>query len=199
MLIILIAIYIGFISQSICFASPKVTIDSLRRIQRACAENNTDAQINNIDFLLRVFSTYLYPGKKFVDLGSGDGRIVLLASMYGADSIGIEIDPVRFQTSLDATRSLHALVDSKRIHFFNKDILKSDLSSYDVFYICKGWPESDDKILQAKLSKEAKPGSLFILYDPSRVHINNAILIEEFNVFDGKSMVDKVQIYKKVK
>jgi len=196
--IISIAIYIGLISQSICFASPHVTIDSLREIQRACAENSRDPQNGNIDYLLKTFLAYLQPGEKFVDLGSGDGRIVLLASMYGVDSTGIEIDPERYHTSLAARKSLHVLVDSKRIHFLNKDFLECDLSHYNVFFINQGWPDETNRILESKLDKEAMPGSLFILIDPGPFHINNTRLLEDFKAFDAGTEF-QVQILKKIK
>ncbi len=35
----------------------------------------------------------LKPGEKFYDLGSGDGRLLILASQHGAKAVGVEINP----------------------------------------------------------------------------------------------------------
>ena len=40
--------------------------------------------------------------KNMIDIGSGDGRIVLLASLFGVKSKGIEFDKVAVQTSKNA-------------------------------------------------------------------------------------------------
>jgi len=76
------------------FARTAVNDDLLYRIKRACVESYPKEYLINyvienvihsseLEHLTDVFSIYLEPGKKFVDLGSGDGRVVFLASLYG--------------------------------------------------------------------------------------------------------------------
>ena len=43
----------------------------------------------------------LAPGERLLDLGSGDGRIVIAAARRGADATGIDIDPGRIAEVLN--------------------------------------------------------------------------------------------------
>jgi hypothetical protein len=65
-----------------------------------------------------------------VDLGSGDGRIVLLAaSKYGAQAVGYEIDPILVEKSRQKilASQLKDLVRVEREDFFKVDLEKADV------------------------------------------------------------------------
>src|SRR5271155_325126 len=50
----------------------------------------------------------LKAGEKMFDLGSGDGRIVIMAAeKYHADSVGVELDNDLFRQSMERIRSLN--------------------------------------------------------------------------------------------
>ncbi len=95
----------------------------------------------------------------FVDLGSGDGRIVLLASLFTA-STGIEGDPF-----------LHGLAGTARemlgtsCTLTNADYTREDLSGYDVLFIYAdhNWPDA----FQEKLMRECR-GTLYSLHNTYR-------------------------------
>ena len=59
-----------------------------------------------VDRMLRLGN--LKHGEKMFDLGSGDGRIVILAAKkFGADATGIEIDKKLAHQSSEAIRKQH--------------------------------------------------------------------------------------------
>src|SRR5882762_11893973 len=66
----------------------------------------------------------LKPGEKMFDLGSGDGRIVIMAAQkFGADATGIEFDEALYNQSSDRIKTL-GLSDRARI--IHGDIFKQD-------------------------------------------------------------------------
>lgn len=70
------------------------------------------------------------PGDLVVDLGSGDGRIVIAAARnFGARGIGLELDPGLVAISRDNARAAGV---ADRVEFRVADVLKADFSSADV-------------------------------------------------------------------
>jgi len=70
------------------------------------------------------------PGDIVYDLGSGDGRIVIAAAQrYGAEGVGIEIDPYRvYQARENAERA----GVSNRVTFREQDLFEADFSDATV-------------------------------------------------------------------
>jgi SAM-dependent methyltransferase len=69
------------------------------------------------------------PGNYLIDLGSGDGRIVITAAKRGARGLGVDIDPRRIQESL---ANAAAAGVSDRAMFEQKDLFDTDISKADV-------------------------------------------------------------------
>jgi protein-L-isoaspartate O-methyltransferase len=103
------------------------------------------------------------PGDKLVDLGSGDGRILITAAQAGAEAVGYEINPVLVRRSRRAIaragvggragESGNAVVhweDFWRINFSQFDVV----IVYGIPYIMKD--------LQRKLERELRPGTKII-------------------------------------
>ncbi len=85
-----------------------------------------------------------YPN--FIDLGSGDGRVALIASLF-TRAEGIEYDKDLFNKSLEISNK-HKL----DVTFHNKDFLEHDLSPYSVIFI---HPDQNiSRKLEAKLLRE---------------------------------------------
>ena len=64
------------------------------------------------------------------DLGSGDGRIVILAAQkFGARAVGIELDPRRCKLSRERIDRLGL---SEQVQIIPGDVLEQDLSPADV-------------------------------------------------------------------
>lgn len=94
------------------------------------------------------------------DLGSGTGTALIVAAKeFGANGVGIEIDPLRFFISsiLLHSNRLSDKVRLKRKNFYDVDISKASV----VFaYLV---PRVLDK-LKLKFLKELRPGTLIISY-----------------------------------
>src|SRR5436190_19636036 len=68
----------------------------------------------------------LKAGEKVFDLGSGDGRIVIMAAeKFHANAVGIELDKELFKQSSDRIQKLKL----KTARIINGDILTQDFSS----------------------------------------------------------------------
>lgn len=92
----------------------------------------------------------------FLDIGSGDGKVVLIASLFCKNAIGIEIDEELFLKSIEIKRKLNR----NNTMFINKDFYEHDFSRYDVMFLNPDQPLS--RGLESKLLSEMK-GKL-ILY-----------------------------------
>lgn len=93
-----------------------------------------------------------------VDLGSGDGRLVVTAAkQFGARGIGIDIDPARIaEGRANATR---AGVD-KLVEFREQDAMQADLSGATVvtLYLLS----SSNVKLRPRLLSQLKPGARIV-------------------------------------
>ena len=93
-------------------------------------------------------------GEKMIDLGSGDGRIVMEFAKLGLESHGYEINTEL--ALLSESKILEANLDTKSfIHI--ADFWNEDLASYDIVVIYG--MTSIMKLLEEKLQKELKPGA----------------------------------------
>lgn len=76
--------------------------------------------------------TNIYPGQKVVDLGSGDGRVVIALAKAGAEVVGIEANPWWvLQSRLNIKKE--GVADKAKI--LNQNFWDHDLSSYDAVVI----------------------------------------------------------------
>lgn len=95
-------------------------------------------------------------GKRFYELGSGDGRVVMAAAKLGVDAFGIEQSWIRvlysqykaFKKRLPKARFSHGNIFSKTYH--DADIIY-------IYLLPKGV-----KRLEEKLKKETKKGTVII-------------------------------------
>lgn len=96
-----------------------------------------------------------------VDLGSGDGRIVLTAAQrYSARGFGVEIDPELVELS-NAEAQKRGFAE--RVSFRQQDVLqaKIDEASVVTLYLLPGMMQQ----LQAKFTSELKPGTRIVSHD----------------------------------
>jgi len=103
----------------------------------------------------------LKPGEKMFDLGSGDGRIVIMAAQkYGADATGIEMVDELHRQSTEKIRSLGLQKTARIIH---GDIFKQDYSSANLLTVYL-LPTSNDKV-RPLLEKQLKKGTRIVSHD----------------------------------
>src|SRR5438270_5010319 len=75
----------------------------------------------------------LKAGEKMFDLGSGDGRIVIMAAeKFHANAVGIELDKDLYRQSTDKIQSLRLQKTAKIV---NGDVLQQDYSSADLITV----------------------------------------------------------------
>lgn len=98
-------------------------------------------------------------GKKFYELGSGDGRVVIEAAKLGTSATGIEQSWLRVLYSRWNAHNQNMTI-VKNCHFYHGNIFSKNYSDADIVYIyllLKGV-----KKLEEKLKKELKKGSIVI-------------------------------------
>lgn len=108
----------------------------------------------------------------FLDLGSGDGRVVLIASLFVPKAEGIEIDP-----------GLHAIASSMAEKFGNgaafhlKDLYEHGLSGYDVLFLAPDAPF--ERGMERKLVKEMNG---ILILSGNHFHPRTLILLKNMAV-----------------
>ncbi|MFX1576187.1 MAG: SAM-dependent methyltransferase [Promethearchaeota archaeon] len=95
-----------------------------------------------------------------VDLGSGDGRIIMMAAQkFGASAVGIEADPFRvlWSRGVIRRRGLNEIVEVIWGNFFTKSVPDAT-----VVTVYQG--QSINKRLKTKLATELTPGTRVVSY-----------------------------------
>ncbi|MDB5891703.1 MAG: hypothetical protein JWP47_2534 [Polaromonas sp.] len=99
-------------------------------------------------------------GDHVIDLGSGDGRIVILAARrFGATGLGVEIDPALVEKSRASARSAGV---ADKVEFLVQDLFKTDLAPASVvtLYLL---PEFNLQLRPSILA--LKPGTRIVSHD----------------------------------
>ncbi|MBM3345621.1 MAG: methyltransferase domain-containing protein [Betaproteobacteria bacterium] len=95
-------------------------------------------------------------GETVIDLGSGDGRLVIRSAKDrpGVRGVGVDIDA---KLVGDATANSDAEGVSDRVRFMQQNVFDADLSKVDVIYMWL-FPELM-RLLRPKILREARPGT----------------------------------------
>jgi predicted RNA methylase len=92
------------------------------------------------------------------DLGSGDGRTVILAAQkYGARSVGIEIDRTLVEISRQVAREDEV---ANRVTFIEGDLFTANISKATV--VTLRLSTTVNLRLEAKLKRELRPGTRIV-------------------------------------
>ena len=103
----------------------------------------------------------LKAGEKMFDLGSGDGRIVIMAAeKFHANAVGVELDKDLFKQSMDRIQMLKL---QKTARIINGDILQQDYSSADMITVYL-LPVSNDKV-RPILDRQLRKGTRVVSHD----------------------------------
>lgn len=81
----------------------------------------------------------LHRHQNFLDLGSGDGRIVLLASLFDIQAHGLEMDEEIIDAGINHRDQLR-LPQFANTKFLQKDFLEHGIEGYDVIFISPDKP-----------------------------------------------------------
>ncbi len=103
----------------------------------------------------------LKAGDRMFDLGSGDGRVVIMAAQkFGADATGIEIDQDLWKQSSEKIKQLGL---EKKARIIKGDIQAQDFSSANLLTVYL-LPSSNDKI-RPMLEKQLRKGTRVVAHD----------------------------------
>ncbi len=104
----------------------------------------------------------LKAGEKMYDLGSGDGRIVIVAAQkFHAEAVGVELDKDLCKQS--AAKILKLGLD-KNARIVNGDLLKQNYSSADLVTVYL-LPDAVNNKVQPLLDKQLKKGARIVAKD----------------------------------
>lgn len=98
--------------------------------------------------------------KNFLDIGSGDGKVVLIASLFCGNAEGIEIDNF-LHDKAEETRKKFGVSNAV---FHNRDFFEHDFSKYDALFLAPDAPferEIEKKLLDEMKGKLIHYGSHF--------------------------------------
>ncbi len=112
------------------------------------------------------------PGERLIDLGAGDGRIVITAANeFGARALGVELHPERYAIIRNTAPALKPNLHALRQNFFQTDLSNADIVT---MYLLP----SVNEALRKKLERELHSGARVVSHDfsipewtPSRVEI----------------------------
>lgn len=115
--------------------------------------------VNVVERMLDI--AHLKPGETVYDLGSGDGRVLVMAAQrFGAKAVGIEISPSAVKSSQERVKKLKL---DNQIKVVEGDLLQADLSSADVVTLYLLTTSND--LLRPNLEKYLKPGARVVSHD----------------------------------
>jgi len=101
------------------------------------------------------------PGETVIDLGSGDGRIMIMAAQeYGARGFGVEIDPYLVQSSNEEAKRVGV---ADRVKFLKQDLFATDFHQADVLTLYL-LPDVN-MALRPKILAELKAGTRVVSHD----------------------------------
>jgi protein-L-isoaspartate O-methyltransferase len=104
----------------------------------------------------------LKAGEKMYDLGSGDGRIVILAAQkFHAEAVGVELDK---NLSKQSAAQILKLGLDKNARIVNGDLLKQNYSSADLVTVYL-LPDAVNNKVQPLLDRQLKKGSRIVAKD----------------------------------
>ena len=86
--------------------------------------------------------------RSFLDVGSGDGKVVLIASLFCKNAEGIEIDNFLHNKAVEMKNKFRI----NNAVFHNKDFFRHDFSKYDVLFLSPDAPL--ERGLENKFLKE---------------------------------------------
>ena len=103
----------------------------------------------------------LKPGEVLYDLGSGDGRAVIMAAKdFGAESVGVELRDDLAKRALDSIQKLDL---NEKTRIIQKDIFNVNLSAANVVFLYL--TTSANEKIKPKLEAELKPGTRVVSHD----------------------------------
>lgn len=119
------------------------------------------------------------PGQRVVDLGAGDGRVVIIAAkLFGAHAVGVEIDPLR---CLIANALIRVLGLHHKAHVYHGNLYDFDLTQADVIVLYL-WQSTNQK-LKVRISEQLRSGAKVVSHSFSMSGWTPVALDDAKNIF----------------
>src|SRR5437016_5670963 len=133
----------------------------------------------------------LKAGEKMYDLGSGDGRIVIMAARkYKAEAFGVELDESLYKQSVERIKTLGL---APTAHIILGDLLQQDYSSADLLTIYL-LPVAIEKVTPI-LEKQLKKGARIVAHDFEFRQWTNAKILDIDD--DGEGRSHRLYLYRR--
>lgn len=120
----------------------------------------------------------LKPGQTLLELGSGDGRILVEAAKRGIYSVGYELNPLLVIYSRLLTFRYRKLIKIKFANFWNVELPKSD--GIFVFLLNPYMQKLDNKIVQEKHGSVKLVSFAFQIADKKPSKISNGLYLYKY-------------------
>lgn len=163
-------------------ATPSYSISKSYRLK--LQKDNPDfiyGELSIPSFLFLLDLLPIKPGAKIIDLGCGDGKLLLAAGLYGSNIklTGVEIISELAQAAEKIIVKAAPRLKKRhnQITIINTDFLKQDISQYDIYFINaaalkeKTWQELYNKLLKLN------DGSIIISVEQK---LKNAMFVCEY-------------------
>lgn len=123
------------------------------------------------------------PGETLMDLGAGDGRVVIAAARdHGLHAIGVDIDPLKIWI---ARHMANRAGVADRVHFLHQSVYETDCHEADILYIYMSHQVLDR--LFPTLIDRLKPGCRVVCHKfcirdqtPDRVSADKSLFLYTF-------------------
>lgn len=109
---------------------------------------------SNVERMLRL--AQLRDDDRVIDLGSGDGRIVIGAALANPKLRGVGVD-IDAKLVAESTAAAEKVGVGERVRFMRQNVFDADLSEVSVIFMWL-WPEMQT-MLRPKILAEARPGT----------------------------------------
>eukprot|EP00949_MAST-11_sp_MAST-11-sp1_P003732 g3732.t1 len=130
-----------------------------------------------LDILVAQFAGKAMGSMTFLDIGSGMGKIVLLASLFFKQAVGVELSQTLYEQSKYALKSFSAsMADAVEESqgaavIVHGDMFDVDWSFADVIYACTTcFGDSMCERVARKAARELRPGSMILSVTRPLVH-----------------------------
>jgi precorrin-6B methylase 2 len=139
---------LSFVLSLLCLVHPAIT-HAQERFSIFVGSDPT-----NVERMIKLAD--LRDDDRVIDLGSGDGRIVIAATLANRklEGVGVDIDP---KLVAESTLAAEKAGVGDRVRFMRQNVFDADLSKVSVIFMWL-WPEMQT-MLRPKILAEARPGT----------------------------------------
>jgi RNA polymerase sigma factor (sigma-70 family) len=121
---------------------------------------------SDLETVAKIFEKIkLKEGMKFLDVGSGDGRVVLLAALFGAQASGVEQDKrfIKLVQMSSKQAAEEKIINPQLIDWQYKNVMDMDISDFDIIFLYEGGLSVHKEDIEEKVIREAKDSVLVVI------------------------------------